>query len=63
MIDWKKVEDNKTPKTGTIMFYTDCLREPTDMWIGVFRNGKYMSCGIEVKNVTHWAHKPNKPKQ
>ncbi len=60
---WKDVKEVEPPNIGTIMFYTDCLRNPTDTWIGVYREGEYHSCGTQVNNVTHWMNVPEPPKE
>jgi hypothetical protein len=62
MNDWKKVTEVKPPETGTIIFYTNDLRNPTDTVIGVFRGGKYYSGGTEFCNITHWMEVPEPPK-
>lgn len=50
------------PGSPAVVFYAPDLRNPCALWLGVYRDGKWMSCGYEVVNVTHYMHLPEPPK-
>lgn len=61
---WISMKDRwppSAPFNEPIAFYSPDLRNPTDTWIGIYRDGKFFSCGVEVVNVTHWMPQPIPP--
>lgn len=61
---WISLKDQwppSAPFNEHIVFYSPDLRNPTDTWIGIYRDNKFFSCGVEVVNVTHWMPQPIPP--
>jgi len=61
---WIPVETSlpdSEPGAPEVEFFSPDLRNPTTRWIGMFREGKWFSCGVEVFNVTHWRHLSDNP--
>jgi len=61
---WISVADempDSEPGSPPVLFYSDDLRNPTNMMLGVYRDGKWLSAGFEFVNVTHWKPKPATP--
>jgi len=61
---WISVADempDSEPGSPPVLFYSDDLRNPTNMMLGIYRDGKWLSAGFEFVNVTHWKPKPETP--
>lgn len=58
---WISVSERKPDDPQDCMFYSDDLRNPVPMLIGLYIRGKYKCAGHEMVNVTHWAPLPAAP--
>lgn len=61
LVNWHAVADFGEPEDKEVLMYSPDMRNPTDMLIGKFIDGQWMSGGYEMVNVTHWADKPLHP--
>jgi len=55
MPTWTPVTE-ALPGYGRVHFYSADLRNPTDVWTGIYRDGEWLPCGQKVVNVTHWKY-------
>lgn len=58
---WIPVSERLPEDRSNVVFYSDDLRNPTRMLLGLYVDGRWMSCGYEMVNVTHWMPKPDAP--
>lgn len=59
---WVSVEERlPVGRKPEVLFYSPDLRNPTDMLLGIYTNGKWLCAGFEMVNVTHWAARPITP--
>lgn len=58
---WISVRERKPDDPQDCMFYSDDLRNPVPMLIGLYIRGKFKCAGHEMVNVTHWAPLPAAP--
>ena len=57
---WIAASDSM-PRREDVIVYSPDLRNPTDMLIGRFMDGKWMCAGYEMVNTTHWMPLPAAP--
>lgn len=60
--DWVTVATGGLPEDrAEVLFYSDDLRNPASMLLGMFIDGDFCCAGHVMTNVTHWAPKPLQP--
>lgn len=60
---WVPVTERLPDDPQDCVFYSDDLRNPVPMSMGLYINGKFKCAGFEMVNVTHWMPLPQPPKE
>lgn len=59
---WIPVSSGQLPEDREdCIFYSPDLRNPARKLLGLYIDGRWMSCGYEMVNVTHWMRPPGNP--